>query len=635
MANSSNGSGGLSWWRLTTHALRRSWRRLRRRWRRPNVAVVYHEAYRRSLEWVPLDSRRGELIMSFLEDEGLLDPGDVKVPRRPQMRALLRVHSAAYLESLQQPETAERIFGAPLSEAHLENVLEMQRMMVGGTVYATRLALQGGGVACNLGGGLHHANRDSGMGFCLFNDIAAAITRLRSHGFSAPVLVIDLDMHDGNGTRDIFARDPSVHTYSVHGAHWSATDAVASTAIELGDGVSDELFLGTVLKTLPDVVESVRPGIVYYLAGTDGAADDALGSWELTAEGLLGRDRFVIEMLRRRDRPIPVVVALAGGYGVGAWRYSARFLSWLISGRVIEPPAEEEILLRRLRRIGRSLDRAALTTESDPFAFRLTEEDLVGIMPQAPRQTRFLGYFSRQGVELLLERFGIFDRLRVLGYEQPALQVDIGHPLGQTLRVFSGTEQHDLLMELRVDRNPRCVEGCEMLVVEWLLLQNPRAHFGPYRRPLPGQTHPGLGMLKDVLGWLVVVCEMLELDGIYYAPSSFHVAAQSRRMVRFLHAEHEARYRALAEAVQAMDLATASRTVDEGGVVDADTGEPAQVQGFPMVLPVSEALRQRVFGEEYEARVEAELERLHYRLREPAAGASGETSSNVEVRSQQ
>ena len=621
MARGSDGNGRLSWWGLVLHSLRRSWRRLRRRWRRPNVAIVYHEAYRRSVEWVPLDRRRGELILSFLADEGLLDPGDVKVPRRPQMRALLRVHTAEYLESLQQPETAERIFGAPPSEASLESALEMQRMMVGGTIYATRLALQSGGMACNLGGGLHHASRDSGMGFCLFNDVATAIARLRSHGFSEPILVIDLDMHDGNGTRDIFARDPSVHTYSVHGEHWSSTDAVASTAIELGDGVSDELLLGTVLKTLPDVVESVRPGLVYYLAGTDGAEDDALGSWKLTAEGMLGRDRFVIDLVRRRERSIPVVVVLAGGYGMGAWRYSARFLSWLISGRVVEPPAEEEILLRRLRRIGRSLDRIALTTESDPYAFHLTEEDLVGIVPQAPRQTRFLGYFSRQGVELLLERFGIFDRLRVLGYEQPHLQLDLGHPVGQTLRVFGDLDQNELLVELRVDRNPRCVEDCDMLVVEWLLLQNPRAHFGPYRQPLPGQAHPGLGILKDVLGWLVVVCEMLELDGIYYAPSTYHVAAQSRRMVRFLRPEHEARYRALAEAVEGMDLATASRTVDEGGVVDADSGEPVQVQGFPMVLPVSDELRRRVFGEEYEARVTAELEGLHYRLRDPAAHA--------------
>ena len=147
-------------------------------------------------------------------------------------------------------------------------------------------------------------------------------------------------------------------------------------------------------------------------------------------------------------------------------------------------------------------------------------------------------------------------------------------------------------------------------------LQNPRAQFGPYRRPLPGQGHPGLGLLKEVLGWLVVVCEILELDGIYYSPSSYHVAAQSRQLVRFLIPEHEARYRALESALDGLDLAAASRAVSEGSIVDAATGQAVAWEGYPMVLPVSDRLHDGVFGDAYEAAVAAELTRLDLVLAE-------------------
>jgi hypothetical protein len=198
------------------------------------------------------------------------------------------------------------------------------------------------------------------------------------------------------------------------------------------------------------------------------------------------------------------------------------------------------------------------------------------------------------------------------------VDVDLSHPIGQTVRIFGDPGRNELLMELRVNRTSRPVPGLDVLVVEWLLLQNPRAHFGPYRRPLPGQSHPGLGMLKDVLGWLVVVSEMLELDGIYYAPASYHVAAQSRRLVRFLHPEHEARFRAYGRALVGLHLAEASQAVDAGRVVDEATGETMSWEGFPMVLPVSDALTERVFGDGYEAEVDAALERLEFRLLDSA-----------------
>jgi acetoin utilization deacetylase AcuC-like enzyme len=600
---------------------RRHWRQLRRRWWWHGVRVVYHEAYSGNLDVVPLDRQRAERVASFLGEEGLLLREDVRVPRHPSLRNLLRVHDAEYLESLQDRETLTRIFGAPVSDAELEQVIAMQRMMVGGTILATILALRNRGVAVNLGGGLHHADRSSGAGFCLFNDVAVAIARLRAKGYRDPVLVVDLDMHDGNGTRSVFARDPSVCTYSLHAEHWGDPEAVASTAIALGGGVSDEILLGTLLKTLPDVFHTVRPGLVIYLAGTDGAADDALGSWKLSAAGMLRRDQFVMELARRRGRAVPTVVVLGGGYGDHSWKYTARFVAWLMTRRLIEPPSNEQLLLQSFRRIRRGLDPALLTADPSDLNWKLTEADLVGVLPAVARPTRFLEYFSRHGVELLLERFGILDALRMRGYQHPVVEVDLSHPLGETVRIFGGPDRSELLVELRVHRSSRPVPGLELLVIEWLLLQHPRAEFGPYRRPLPGQRFPGLGMLKDVLGWVVMLCEILGLDGVFYSPSSYHVAAQSRSLVRFLHPEHEARFRALKAAMPGLSLSEASQAVEQGRMRDAATGATVRWEGEPMVLPVSSRLKERVFSESYEAAVAAALEHLEFRL--AAAGGSG------------
>jgi acetoin utilization deacetylase AcuC-like enzyme len=596
------------------HELRRTWRRVHRQWTGRGIATVYHSAYEQTLEVVPFDPERVTKVLAFLAEEGLFGPGDLSVARAPALRTLLLVHDPDYIESLQRHDVAERIFGARLSDDDLERVVEMQRLAVGGTIQATRLALRNRGVAVNLGGGQHHAGRNAGMGFCLFNDIAVAVARLRARGFREPVLVVDLDLHDGNGTRSIFAHDTSVHTYSIHNQHWGDPNAVASTSINLGDNVSDEIYLGTLLKTLPEVVAATRPGLVIYLAGTDPAEDDVVGNWRISAKGMLVRDQFVIEVARRRYRRMPIAIVLGGGYGRRSWKYTARFLGWLIRGRVIEPPGAEELTLARFRRIKSTLDPASLTSEPGDFSWKLTEEDLAGILPGVPRRTRFLSYFSRQGVELLLERFGILDQLRVRGFEHPTVEVDLSHPVGETVRIFGEPDRLELLLELRATRDSRLVSRCELLTIEWLLLQNPRAEFGPFRRPLPGQKHPGLGMLKEVFGWLVMVAEVLELDGIGYVPSTYHVAAQSRRSVAFVKPEDEALMRALEGLFADTPLAEASRIVADGGVVDAATGETLRWEGYAMVLPVSDRLKACVTGADYDRSVAEATEHITLRL---------------------
>jgi len=572
------------------------------------VRFVYDPAYERHTAGVPLDPLRADRILAFLNNERLIRRDEISLPRPAALKNILLVHEPGYMDALQRPETVGAILGVEVSDNELEQVLDVQRLMVGGTIQATRWALANRCIAVNLGGGFHHAGPRSGSGFCVFNDIAVAVARLRQREFAEPVLVVDLDLHDGNGTREIFASDPTVHTFSIHNEHWGSAEAVASTSIALGAGVGDELYLGTLVKELPPVFDSLRPGLVIFLAGCDVAGDDAIGNWAITADGVLARDRFVVDMMRRHD--VPLVVVLGGGYGDGAWRYSARFFSWLLTGSAIEPPSNEELTLLRFRQIKATLDPARLTSLEGPGGWDLTEDDLVGIFPGMPHHTRFLNYFSKVGVELVLERFGILQQLRARGFKTPSVHLELDHPLGQTVRIFGDDEHRELLVELRVRRSTREVPEFEVLHLEWMLLQNPREQFGEGRPALPGQHHPGLGMLQEFFGWLVVITETLSLDGIVFHPNHYHVAMLSRRLTRFLDPAAEALFRALGDVLRGMPLEAASRAVDDGRVIDSGTGQPVRWQGWPVVLATTARLREHTEGPEYEAAVDAARARL-------------------------
>lgn len=583
----------------------------------PALSVVYDEAYAACLSGVPLDPDRGGFILAFLLDCWLVRPRDVRRPRPASLDSILRVHEEAYVASLQDPATLQMIFGVPVSDGELARVVERQRLEAGGTIHATSLALATRRPAVHLGGGLHHAGPARGAGFCVFNDVAIAIRRLRSEGFAGPVLVVDLDLHHGNGTRATFAADPTVHTFSIHNADWDDTPAVATTDIALGPGVGDAAYLHALRDALPPVLAALRPKLVYYVAGTDPARDDALGNWTVTPAGMLARDRFVVEQVRAHcGATVPLVVVLAGGYGHAAWRYTARFLSWLAGGVVVEPPDEMEMTMRRFRSVVRSFDRAVVAEAARAGdGWGLTAEDLVGPEPGMARETRILGRYTPQGFELLLERLGVLPRLRALGYAAPLLDVDFGTGLGQTLRVFGEPERRHLLLELRMRRDRRTVPDREVLMVEWLLLQNPRAAFSDRLPPLPGQRYPGLGLLGVVVGLLALICEQLGLDGVAEVPSHYFVAAVGRKHLRFVAPGAQARFEALIEALRGIPLAEAERALADGRLVDAATGSVERWIPAPMVIPVSRGLSAELRGEAYESAVREARARLAFTAR--------------------
>jgi acetoin utilization deacetylase AcuC-like enzyme len=580
---------------------RRTWRERLGLQPRPRLPPLFYDrAYTFALPASPLDPLRAEKVVTALGLMGLLRRGEVIVPPPASLRDLLRVHDREYLEALDDNAAAERAFGFALNDLQRERALGVQRAMTGGTIAAARRALAERCLTVNLGGGFHHARRDRGQGFCLFNDIAVAIAALRRSGFTGRVLVVDLDLHDGDGTRSLFAADPSVYTYSLHNRHWDdPAAAVASTAIELGSGVDDAALLAKLGETLPPVLASHQPELVFYLAGCDPAADDALGDWKLSADGMLARDRFVVELLRGPARggrgALPVVMALAGGYGERAWRYTTRFLAWLAAGDSgnLAPPPDDEVLIARYRSIARLLTHAELSGDEvgdDDASWGLTSEDLLGALEESPADSRLLGYYTPHGVELVMESSGIFDRLRDLGYEQPALDFDLAHAGGHMVRVWGGRDRRDLVGEIRMRRDRQAFPGFELLAIEWLLLQNPRARFTAERPALPGQRHPGLGMLRDVIALLVQVCHRLHLDGITYTPSHFHLASQSTKYLRFREPRDAATFDAMKAAVAGLPLVEASRRIEAGEAIDAATAAPFHWQPTPMVMVVSERL---------------------------------------------
>jgi acetoin utilization deacetylase AcuC-like enzyme len=600
------------------------WLRILRR--EPRPAFFYSRRYTLELPAVAHDARRGERILAFLDASGLLRADAVTSPEVATFRQLCRVHSYDYLESLNRPGALLKIVGLTLPDEVTERVLEAQRFMAGGTVAAARTACESGGVVVSLGGGLHHAFHDRGERFCAYNDVAVAIAELRAGGFAGRVLVVDLDLHDGDGTRALFAADETVHTFSIHNRTTPGIAAVEATVVELGSGVEDAPYLGALRQHLPAVVERFRPDLVFYLAGCDPAVDDEIGDWRISAEALLERDRFVVatahggDRRERRERRPPLVLLLAGGYGLNSWRYSARFLSALLHrGQPVEPPSTGDQLLASFRDLARRFEVSELTGDPQTGTpetgdLGLSEEDITASLgvPRPPH--RFLGFYSRQGLELALERAGLLDRLRQLGFTHLTLELDLGHPVWETVRLYGDAAKRELLIELRVRIDRQAVPGFALVRIEWLLLQNPRAHFTAERPPLPGQKHPGLGLLSEIVVLMVLACDRLQLDGVVFVPAHYHTAVPGRHNLRFLEPEAEGRFRALSAALRQLPLAEAVRALGGGKVIDATTGQPVAWQPAAMVLPVSARLKAQVDSPAYEARAAAEAARHSYRL---------------------
>ena len=244
--------------------------------------------------------------------EGLVAGERVRDPRAATDDDLRAVHTAGYVERFNtgQLDAAEmRRIGFPWSR----ELVERSRRAVGGTLDAARHALDHG-IAMNLAGGTHHAFADHGEGFCVYNDVAIAIRTLQRDGRIARAAVIDLDVHQGNGTHAILAGDESVFTFSMHGGRNYPFHKVPGTLdIELADRTGDAEYLMRLSEVLPGILAGAAPDLVLYIAGADPHEGDSLGRLAMTFDGLARRDAYVLAQCR--EVGIPVAIAIGGGYG--------------------------------------------------------------------------------------------------------------------------------------------------------------------------------------------------------------------------------------------------------------------------------------------------------------------------------
>ena len=252
-----------------------------------------------------------ELLPQQLLHEGTATPADFFVPAPPPDEDILRVHDAGYYERLRRGQLTrqeERATGFPWSP----ELFAREVTILGGTIECARQALAHG-VALNIAGGTHHAFRARGEGFCLLNDQAAGAAWLLAHGLAKQVLIVDLDVHQGNGTAAIFQGEPRVFTFSVHGArNYPARKEASDLDLPLPDGTADAGYLALLADALPRLLAEVRPDFVFYLAGVDVLATDKLGHLALSREGCRRRDALVLGLCHARG--LPVAVGMGGGY---------------------------------------------------------------------------------------------------------------------------------------------------------------------------------------------------------------------------------------------------------------------------------------------------------------------------------
>jgi acetoin utilization deacetylase AcuC-like enzyme len=277
------------------------------------VEVIWHPGYEVDIGPHVFPTRKYRLVRDQLLADRVLAEGDFALAEPVTDDDVRLVHTADYVRKITEgtlSAEARLVLEVPYSPA----LRDAMWLCAGGTLRAARAALRDG-VAVHLGGGFHHAFPDHGEGFCLINDVAIALRRLVRDGAIDRAVVVDLDVHHGNGTAAVFAGEPAAFTFSMHQQRnypWSKPPSDLDLGLE--DGMGDAEYLALLGRSLPDIVERHRPALVLYLAGADPYEQDQLGGLGLTMDGLRRRDALVLEACRARG--VPVAVTLAGGYAL-------------------------------------------------------------------------------------------------------------------------------------------------------------------------------------------------------------------------------------------------------------------------------------------------------------------------------
>ncbi|NGX83172.1 histone deacetylase [Aequorivita sp. KMM 9714] len=252
-----------------------------------------------------------ELLPKQLLHEGTCKAEDFFEPSMPSKEDILAVHTEEYYNSLinlSLDRRAARKIGFPLSE----DFIKREQLIAQGTIDGSEYALKYG-ISLSIAGGTHHAYTDHGEGFCMLHDQAIAARYLQKKGLAKKILIVDLDVHQGNGTAEIFQNDDSVFTFSMHGAgNYPFKKEKSDLDIAVADGSGDEVYLGILKNTLPRLIDEQRPDFIFYLSGVDILESDKLGRLNCTINGCKERDRYVLQICK--DLKIPLQVSMGGGY---------------------------------------------------------------------------------------------------------------------------------------------------------------------------------------------------------------------------------------------------------------------------------------------------------------------------------
>lgn len=276
------------------------------------LKVAYHPIYKYSLpEGHRFPMAKYTLLPEYLLNKGICTKQNFFEPEEISAAVILKVHTSEYYQRLLHLELDKkeiRKIGFPLRA----DLVARGHFIIGGTIQGCEFAIQNG-VALNIAGGTHHAYADRGEAFCLLNDQAVAAQHLLDTGKASKILIVDLDVHQGNGTAKIFEDNSKVFTFSLHGAkNYPFKKEKSDLDIGLEDGMGDEAYLSVLKNTLPMLLQKVQPDFIFYLSGVDIIKGDKLGRLGCSLDGCKARDRFVFETCKRHK--IPVQVSMGGGY---------------------------------------------------------------------------------------------------------------------------------------------------------------------------------------------------------------------------------------------------------------------------------------------------------------------------------
>ena len=276
------------------------------------IKIAWHPLYAHPLpEGHRFPMLKYELIPEQLLHEGTIEKENLFSSEPVSEDIILLTHQRTYWEQLRDltlSEKEQRRIGFPLNAQLLERELRITQ----GTIDAAHFALKNG-IAFNVAGGTHHAGSNWGEGFCLLNDQAITANYLLNNGLSKRILIIDLDVHQGNGTAEILRNEPRVFTFSMHGdKNFPFRKEVSSLDVPLDDGVQDEEYLSILKFNLKKAFESAQPDFVFYLSGVDVLSTDKLGKLSLSKVACKERDRLVLQACK--DKNLPVQVSMGGGY---------------------------------------------------------------------------------------------------------------------------------------------------------------------------------------------------------------------------------------------------------------------------------------------------------------------------------